>query len=168
MPSPPFWQIDSNGPDALPVRLSGDWLVRADEERSGRTTTHTASYRAMGHCTRLRFDATSVAHWDSSLLAFIWLLAVLRSIEANATQFEMDPSGLPEPLRAHARPRIERSPGKPRRPLQTGQQRDNGASLFGMVASACRLGRTDRSVCAKHSPRVARTDRRAAPPTSSL
>jgi phospholipid/cholesterol/gamma-HCH transport system permease protein len=90
----PAWRIESKGPETQ-VRLTGDWLLR-DGGLQAPDDIHRAAAN-LNRSTRLRFDATSVARWDSSLLAFIWLLLV--SINPAKPRFDLDPSGLPAPLR---------------------------------------------------------------------
>ena len=94
MTVPPAWQIESEGPETL-LRLSGDWLLY-DGGLPAPNDVHRV-VTDLDRSTRLRFDATSVARWDSSLLAFIWLLLV--STDQAKPRFELDPSGLPAPLR---------------------------------------------------------------------
>jgi phospholipid/cholesterol/gamma-HCH transport system permease protein len=94
MTVPPAWQIESEGPETL-LRLSGDWLLH-DGGLQAPDDIHRAVAK-LDRSTRLRFDATSVARWDSSLLAFIWLFLV--SINQAKRRFDLDPSGLPAPLR---------------------------------------------------------------------
>src|SRR5271165_4719396 len=94
MPSPPNWQLDSESSVAL-LRLSGDWLVQNGATEAANDIPLTIS--RMTHCTSLRFDMTSVEHWDSSLLAFIWLF--LASIDRGGQRFDADLSPLPAPLR---------------------------------------------------------------------
>ena len=94
MTVPPTWRIESKGPETL-LLLSGDWLLR-----DGGLHARDDALRVVAELdgsTRLRFDATSVARWDSSLLAFIWQFLVL--INQTTQRFELDPSGLPAPLR---------------------------------------------------------------------
>lgn len=91
---PPAWQIESEGSETLP-RLSGDWLLH-----DGGLQVPNDVHRVVANLdrsTRLRFDATSVVRWDSSLLAFIWLFLV--SSNQAKRRFDLDPSGLPAPLR---------------------------------------------------------------------
>jgi phospholipid/cholesterol/gamma-HCH transport system permease protein len=94
MTVPPAWQIESEGPETL-LRLSGDWLLH-DGGLQAANDIHRAVAN-LDRSTRLRFDTTSVARWDSSLLAFIWLFLV--SINQAKRRFDLDPSGLPAPLR---------------------------------------------------------------------
>lgn len=95
MTVPPAWQIESEGPETL-LRLSGDWLLH-DGGLQAPDDIHRAVAK-LDRSTRLRFDTTSVARWDSSLLAFIWLFLV--SINQAKRRFDLDPSGLPAPLRS--------------------------------------------------------------------
>jgi phospholipid/cholesterol/gamma-HCH transport system permease protein len=94
MTVPPAWQIESEGPEAL-LRLSGDWLLHDGGLQASNDINRVVE--ELDYCTRLRFDATAVARWDSSLLAFIWLFLV--SINRTKRPFDLDPSGLPAPLR---------------------------------------------------------------------
>jgi phospholipid/cholesterol/gamma-HCH transport system permease protein len=94
MTVPPTWEIESEGSRSL-LRLRGDWSLH-----DGGLQAPDDIYRAVATLDRstwLRFDATSVVHWDSSLLAFIWLF--LLSINQMERRFELDLSGLPAPLR---------------------------------------------------------------------
>ena len=68
MTVPPAWQIESKGSETL-LRLSGDWLLHDGGLQAPDDILRVVLN--LDRSTRLRFDATSVAHWDSSLLAFV-------------------------------------------------------------------------------------------------
>jgi phospholipid/cholesterol/gamma-HCH transport system permease protein len=84
------WTVRVQG-SGLVVVLTGDWIVR----RTG-VVANVARYLVQSATSRtLMFDATSLGHWDSALIVFLW------DLQAAATRFEIefDPSGLPEPAR---------------------------------------------------------------------
>ena len=73
------------------IVLAGDWIVR----QTG-VTANVAKYLLQSETSRtLMFDTTSLGHWDSALIVFLW------DLQAEAARFEIafDPSGLPEPAR---------------------------------------------------------------------
>jgi phospholipid/cholesterol/gamma-HCH transport system permease protein len=94
MLSPPEWQLDSESSEAL-LRLSGNWLVRNGATAAANDIQSVVS--RMVHCRSLRFDITSIGHWDTSLVAFIWLF--LGSIDHSGHRIDTDLSALPVPLR---------------------------------------------------------------------
>jgi phospholipid/cholesterol/gamma-HCH transport system permease protein len=94
MTAPPAWQIEHEGSETL-LRLSGDWLLHEGGLQAADDIPRVVA--DLDSSTRLRFDTVSVARWDSSLLAFIWLFQV--AIDRERPRFNLDPSGLPEPLR---------------------------------------------------------------------
>lgn len=114
--SKPAWRIERQGRDAL-LRLSGDWLVR----ESGMHTVGELPrvIGDAGSCALLRFDTTGLARWDSALVVFI--RALQASADPARRRFDVDPSGLPEPLQRllalaqadHGRPPAGNPPARP-------------------------------------------------------
>ena len=84
------WTVRVQGTD-LVIVLAGDWIVR----QTG-VAASVAKYLLQNQTPRtLMFDATSLGHWDSALIVFLWDLQT----EAARFEIEFDLSGLPEPAR---------------------------------------------------------------------
>jgi len=84
------WTVRVQGSD-LVIVLTGDWIVR----QTG-VAANVARYLFQNETSRtLKFDATSLGHWDSALIVFLWDLQT----EAARFEIEFDLSGLPEPAR---------------------------------------------------------------------
>jgi phospholipid/cholesterol/gamma-HCH transport system permease protein len=86
----PGWTTRPDGADTV-VALSRDWTTRDAGDRTG------AAAEVLGRTGRggLRFDASGLGRWDSSLLVF---LAALRAL-AGQKRIRFDDAGLPEAAR---------------------------------------------------------------------
>jgi uncharacterized protein len=76
---------------ALVIVLVEDWIVR----QTGVTANVAKNLFQNATARTLKFDASSLGHWDSALIVFLWDLQA----EAGRLEIEFDPSGLPEPAR---------------------------------------------------------------------
>jgi phospholipid/cholesterol/gamma-HCH transport system permease protein len=87
---PAAWTARVDGSD-LVIVLTGDWIAR----QTG-MAADVAEHLVPGKTPRnLMFEATSLGHWDSALIVFLWDLQAA----AARLQIGFDESGLPEPAR---------------------------------------------------------------------
>jgi phospholipid/cholesterol/gamma-HCH transport system permease protein len=78
------------------LQLAGDWVARETGLRDPAELQEVVS--AASGATRLGFDAHELGRWDSALIAFVQGLQGAMAA-GGAARIELDPSGLPAPVR---------------------------------------------------------------------